>query len=154
MNPAHLDVRHGRTLAPDSIQSCVPSISCSLRQHPLWLDFRCSSKSELFTRQSGSMEYAMAKKTTSGRKPTGAAEITVAEEFVDRDDTPETATSVTPADEMPAARTKARAKEEQPSNSSVGIADIRKAVAFSNSVGGLDNAIALLQILKVAKEVQ
>ena len=29
-----------------------------------------------------------------------------------------------------------------------------KAVAFANSVGGLDKAIALLQIVKVAKEVQ
>ena len=34
------------------------------------------------------------------------------------------------------------------------IGDIRKAVAFANSVGGLDKALALLQILKVAKEVQ
>ena len=106
------------------------------------------------------MDYAMAKKNTSGRKTDAAAEITAVEEPADRHDTPEAVTrteaalSVTLADETPVSKTKARAKEEQPSNTSVGIADIRKAVAFSNSVGGLDNAIALLQILKVAKEVQ
>ena len=96
----------------------------------------------------------MAKKNTSARKPGGAAEITDVEDSADRQETPETVSSVTPTDETPVSRTRTRAKEEQPSNSSVGIADIRKAVAFSNSVGGLDNAIALLQILKVAKEVQ
>lgn len=100
------------------------------------------------------MEFAMAKKNSSARKPGGAAEITDIEDSAVRHETPEAVTSVTPTDETPASRTKARVKEEQPSNSSVGIADIRKAVAFSNSVGGLDNAIALLQILKVAKEVQ
>ena len=31
---------------------------------------------------------------------------------------------------------------------------VRKAAAFVNSIDGLDKAIALLQILKVAKEVQ
>lgn len=96
----------------------------------------------------------MAKKNSSARKPGGAAEITDVEDSAVRHETPEAVTNVTPPDETPASKTKARAKEEQPSNSSVGIADIRKAVAFSNSVGGLDNAIALLQILKVAKEVQ
>lgn len=96
----------------------------------------------------------MAKKNTSGRKSVGEAEITAVEDSADRHETPEAAQSVTPTEETPAAKTRARAKEEQPSNSSVGIADIRKAVAFSNSVGGLDNAISLLQILKVAKEVQ
>jgi hypothetical protein len=100
------------------------------------------------------MEYAMAKKNMSARKPGGAAEVAAVEDSVERHEVPETVTNVTPVDETPASKTKARAKEEQPSNSSVGIADIRKAVAFSNSVGGLDNAIALLQILKVAKEVQ
>lgn len=42
--------------------------------------------------------------------------------------------------------------EDQPGN--VGIAEIKKAVTFINSVGGLDNAIALVQIVKVAKDVQ
>ena len=100
------------------------------------------------------MEYAMAKKNTSGRKPGGAPEITDVQDSADQHESPEAVTSATAADETPVTKIRARAKEEQPSNSSVGIADIRKAVAFSNSVGGLDNAIALLQILKVAKEVQ
>jgi hypothetical protein len=34
------------------------------------------------------------------------------------------------------------------------LGDIKKAAAFANSVGGLDKAVSLLQILKVAKEVQ
>lgn len=96
----------------------------------------------------------MAKKNMSARKSGGAAEFTVVEDSADRPETPEAVTSVTVADEAPASKTRARTKEEQPANGSVGIADIRKAVAFSNSVGGLEYAIALLQILKVAKEVQ
>ncbi len=96
----------------------------------------------------------MAKKNMNGRKPGGAAEIAVVDDSADQHEIPETVTGVTPADEAPASKSRTKVKEEQPSNSSVGIADIRKAVAFSNSVGGLDNAIALLQILKVAKEVQ
>ncbi len=96
----------------------------------------------------------MAKKNMNGRKSGGVAEIAVVEDSADRHETPEAVTSGTPSDEAPASKSRAKVKEEQPSNSSVGIADIRKAVAFSNSVGGLDNAIALLQILKVAKEVQ
>lgn len=95
----------------------------------------------------------MARKNASGRKPGGEAEITDVQDSAESHVSEAVTTSVAPADETPA-RTKARAKEEQPSNSSVGIADIRKAVAFSNSVGGLENAISLLQILKVAKEVQ
>ena len=47
-----------------------------------------------------------------------------------------------------------KAKADQPSNGIVGIADIKKAAAFVNSMGGLDKAIAILQILKVAKEFQ
>lgn len=49
---------------------------------------------------------------------------------------------------------KAKAKEEKPTAESFGVSDIKKAAAFVNSVGGLDKAIAVLQILKVAKEVQ
>ena len=48
----------------------------------------------------------------------------------------------------------AKPKADQPSDGSVGIGDIKKAAAFVNSIGGLDKAIALLQILKAAKEVQ
>jgi hypothetical protein len=49
---------------------------------------------------------------------------------------------------------KAKAKPDQQSSGNVGIGDIKKAAAFATSVGGLDKAISLLQILKVAKEVQ
>ena len=66
----------------------------------------------------------------------------------------ESAESVTHEDEAPPAKTKVKAADDQSSSGNVGISDIRKAVAFSNSVGGLDKAIAILQILKVAKEVQ
>ena len=58
------------------------------------------------------------------------------------------------ADETPPSKSRSKANDDQTAAGSVGIGDIRKAVAFSNSVGGLDKAIALLQILKVAKEVQ
>ena len=57
-------------------------------------------------------------------------------------------------DEPQAPKSKSKPTEEQASAGSVGISDIRKAVAFANSVGGLDRAIGLLQIVKVAKEVQ
>jgi hypothetical protein len=76
------------------------------------------------------------------------------EDSADRQESLETVTSQTPPDEAPPVRAKAKVNEEQPSMGSVNLADIRKAVGFTNSVGGLDNAIALLQILKVAKEVQ
>jgi len=54
----------------------------------------------------------------------------------------------------PERKAKAKATEDQESNGNIGIGDVRKAAAFANSVGGLDKAIALFQILKVAKEVQ
>ena len=79
---------------------------------------------------------------------------------VDAEVTPETqdahesTASVTQEEETPPAKTKAKAADDQSSTGNVGLGDIRKAVAFSNSVGGLDKAIAILQILKVAKEVQ
>lgn len=99
----------------------------------------------------------MAKKNSSSRKP--ADEAGMGSETVEReaDDSPsETAAtyaSVPPAEEVPAAKPgKAKAAEEPAG--SVGLGDIRKAVAFANSVGGLDKAMALLQIVKVAKEVQ
>lgn len=52
------------------------------------------------------------------------------------------------------AERKPKAKAEPQANGGFGIGEIRKAAAFANSIGGLDKAIALLQILKVAKEVQ
>lgn len=45
-----------------------------------------------------------------------------------------------------------RRPDTQPGDN-FGVGDIRKAAAFANSIGGLDKAIAVLQILKVAKEV-
>lgn len=47
-----------------------------------------------------------------------------------------------------------KTKSEPQANGSFGVGEIRKAAQFANSIGGLDKAIALLQILKVAKEVQ
>jgi hypothetical protein len=58
--------------------------------------------------------------------------------------------------EAPAAKPgrKAKAKTDQQPNAHLSVSDIKKAAAFANSIGGLDKAIAVLQILKVAKEVQ
>jgi hypothetical protein len=94
----------------------------------------------------------MAKKNS--RKPGGAAGIAVIDETNDdlrhqangdRSDSEVTATK-------PSRKTKA--KPEQQSAGNFGVSDIKKAAAFANSIGGLDKAIAVLQILKVAKEVQ
>lgn len=95
----------------------------------------------------------MAKKKT--RKPSGAAGIEVFDDSSDdtaddlRDDSRlDTETRVT----KPALTSKS--KSAQQSNGNVGVSDIKKAASFANSVGGLDKAIGLLQILKVAKDVQ
>ena len=98
----------------------------------------------------------MAKKSTSGRKSGEEAGVAAGEGSTDLSPATQAETSAAQADETPPSKSKARATEDQPSTGggSVGISDIRKAVAFANSVGGLDKAIALLQIVKVAKEVQ
>ena len=103
-----------------------------------------------------SKECHVAKKNMSGRKPGGAAGIAVIEDAPDSTPTPEAVVRAAPVAETPPAKAKgqAKAKDEQPSSGNFGIGEIRKAAAFANSVGGLDKAIALLQILKVAKEVQ
>jgi len=90
----------------------------------------------------------MAKKNT--RKPSGAAGIAVIEEISDD------LRHETNGDEAIASKVsrKAKAKPEQQSAGNFGVGDIKKAAAFANSIGGLDKAISLLQILKVAKEVQ
>jgi len=49
---------------------------------------------------------------------------------------------------------RAKKKTETPAGDAMSLGDIKKAAAFANSAGGLDKAVALLQILKVAKEVQ
>lgn len=90
----------------------------------------------------------MAKKNT--RKAGGAAGIAVI------DETSDDLRHQTNGDEVtanPSSR-KAKAKLQQQSPGNFGIGDIKKAAAFANSIGGLDKAIAVLQILKVAKEVQ
>lgn len=96
----------------------------------------------------------MAKKNMNGRKPGGAAGIAVIEDSDESNETPEIASDETHEVEATPKKPKKKATEDQSSNGNVGIADIRKAATFANSVGGLDKAIALLQILKVAKEVQ
>lgn len=96
----------------------------------------------------------MSKKNMSGKKPGGAAAMAVVEDPADVIPVTEAVVRANPVIEMPSSAAKAKAKDEQPSSGNVGLGDIRKAAAFANSVGGLDKAIALLQILKVAKEVQ
>lgn len=62
--------------------------------------------------------------------------------------------SATVVEETTSPKAKTKTSDDGSANASVGISDIRKAVAFVNSVGGLDKALGLLQILKVAREVQ
>ena len=98
----------------------------------------------------------MVKRST--RKPKGAAGI----EVIDGEPDHELDALARDADEgvddseSVAAKPTRSSKQKTDSASSeqIAIGDIRKAAAFVNSIGGLDKAIALLQILKVAKEVQ
>jgi len=93
----------------------------------------------------------MAKK--SARKSSGAAGMTVIDDAAD--DLPYEGNGAAPSQAIASKpERKAKPKEEKPSVESFGVGDIKKAAAFVNSVGGLDKAIAVLQILKVAKEVQ
>ena len=96
----------------------------------------------------------MAKKNSMTRKVTDDAEVDGDHPQPDASEsTSAEVTSPAGDDNPPARAAKSKAAEETPSGN-VGLSDIRKAVAFANSVGGLDKAIALLQIVKVAKEVQ
>ena len=94
----------------------------------------------------------MAKKSSG--KPRGVAGIEVIED--DNNDARNELRSEDNGERSSAgAKAGRKAKEnavQQPSGS-VGVAEIKKAAAFANSVGGLDQAIALLQILKVAREM-
>ncbi|HEX4149604.1 MAG TPA: hypothetical protein VHY20_11480 [Pirellulales bacterium] len=102
----------------------------------------------------------MAKKKAVARRSSGTASIQTVEDdqHVGRPAAEEAHEAR--ADEMPAiqsngkAERKPKAKAEPQANGSFGVGEIRKAAQFANSIGGLDKAIALLQILKVAKEVQ
>ncbi len=96
----------------------------------------------------------MAKKNLNGRKSNGAAGIAVIEDPAELNQAPETAGRATHEGETTHSKPKRKAKDNQPSHGSFGVGEIRKAAVFANSIGGLDKAIALLQILKVAKEVQ
>ena len=92
----------------------------------------------------------MAKK--NARKPGGAAGITVIDEYSDDLRHESNGDAETVIAEKPAAKNKKVAP--QASGDNFAVSDIKKAAAFANSIGGLDKAIAVLQILKVAKEVQ
>jgi len=93
------------------------------------------------------------KRNTNGRKSHGTAGIAVIEDPMEQDDV---------ADEIDAApkavaeapKRERKTKTEPTGDGNFGVADVRKAAAFANSIGGLDKAIGLLQLLKVAKEVQ
>lgn len=92
----------------------------------------------------------MSKKDANGRKPRGIAGLATIED-VDAEET--AAVAMSDAESSGAANDKgAKAKGE--SNGNFSVADVRKAAAFVNQIGGLDKALAVLQILKVAKEVQ
>lgn len=98
----------------------------------------------------------MAKK--KARKPSGAAGMAVIEDELDdaTNDPAYESIGIQSESEVGAAKRerKTKVKPDHQSNEHFGIGDIKKAAAFANSIGGLDKAIAVLQILKVAKEVQ
>ncbi len=96
----------------------------------------------------------MARKTPGNRKPATQTETPEIDEAAEVSEMRETSVDANVTDETPSSKPKAKPKEDPASGTGVGIADIRKAAAFANSVGGLDKAMSLLQILKVAKEVQ
>jgi hypothetical protein len=98
----------------------------------------------------------MAKKNT--RKSSGASRIAVIEDELDdaTNDTAHESNGIQSDTEASAVKTgrRTKVKPDHQSSEHFGIGDIKKAAAFANSIGGLDKAIAVLQILKVAKEVQ
>ena len=96
----------------------------------------------------------MAKKNS--RKPTGAARMAVVEDELDEAANEAEHESNGIQSDSNAAKHKRtpKAKPEQHAGGHFAVSDIKKAAAFANSIGGLDKAIAVLQILKVAKEVQ
>jgi hypothetical protein len=97
----------------------------------------------------------MAKKKAS--RPSGASRIAVIEDELDdaTNDAAHESNGIQSDSEASAAKPerKTKVKPDHQSNEHFGIGDIKKAAAFANSIGGLDKAIAVLQILKVAKEV-
>jgi hypothetical protein len=95
----------------------------------------------------------MAKRNLNGRKSSGTAGIAVIEDPAETEHEVEDV-GHTEQEEVTAPKKERKAKAEPQSDGNFGVGDVRKAAAFVNSIGGLDKAIALLQILKVAKEVQ
>ncbi|MGC3967616.1 MAG: hypothetical protein QM775_09665 [Pirellulales bacterium] len=94
----------------------------------------------------------MVKRNMNGRKSSGTAGIAVVEDPTEMEqhlDEP-----VAQEEETAAPKKERKPKSEPQTEGTFGVADIRKAAAFVNSIGGLDKALAVLQILKVAKEVQ
>lgn len=93
----------------------------------------------------------MAKRNLNGRKSSGTAGILVVEDPAELNQVEDVghheAEAVAPKKER-------KTKVDSQADGNFGVGDVRKAAAFVNSIGGLDKAIALLQILKVAKEVQ
>ena len=102
----------------------------------------------------------MSKKKPAARQPRGAASIGIVEDAPEENNgqlTDDVAVEMGLTNGHPESETKKpkrKAKAEPQASGDLGIADIRKAAAFVNSIGGLDKALALLQILKVAKDVQ
>ncbi len=96
----------------------------------------------------------MAKKNSNGRKLGGTAGIAVIEDPAEMMPEAEAVERATHEPEKHPAKPKKKPKEASPENGNFSVGDIRKAATFANTIGGLDKAIALLQILKVAKEVQ
>jgi hypothetical protein len=94
----------------------------------------------------------MAKK--NAKKSGGIAGIAIIDDATDdlrHETNGDSATAHTPAEKS---RPKAKKTVDQPANGHFAVSDIKKAAAFANSIGGLDKAIAVLQILRVAKDVQ
>lgn len=100
----------------------------------------------------------MAKKNASVRRPMNDAEFSGEEIDSNSADSADAAVSVSVPEESAvetvSVKSKGKVADDPSANSNVSIGDIRKSVAFVNSVGGMDKALNLLQILKVAKEVQ
>lgn len=88
----------------------------------------------------------MVKRNMNGRKGISVID--------DPTETEQAVEDVARHEEESAPKKERKAKAEAQSEGNFGVGDVRKAAAFVNSIGGLDKAIALLQILKVAKEVQ
>lgn len=96
----------------------------------------------------------MAKKNSNGRKPNGIARIATIEASTDDDSTHDDVEHLTAEENSTPSKRQRKVKAEPVSSENYSVADIRKAATFVKSVGSLDKAIAVLQILKVAREVQ